>query len=119
MSATRPSGEWVRLQAAIEKLERIKAGSIEGPWVWKGDRIADGAFLEGAADETVIWAYGMHTEGFLVVSEADADLIVTLHRTIDAQLAILRRVLRYYTTTDGGVTVKLELDLADAILGES
>ena len=47
---------------------------------------------------------------------SDADLIVTLHRTIDVQLAILRGGL-VLAKRGHDVTLGWAIDIADAILG--
>jgi len=119
------SGPVERLTAAIEKLERLKAESSLGPWK-ATDRRGVPALAPYEADidalglsEAVDWRVAD------VIFASDAELIVTLHRTIDAQLAILRRVLDIVTPIDGqasydigpGSRVGQALALADTILG--
>ena len=74
------------IQSAIEKLTKLRDKSSQGWWTIldNGDRFiaeedpdGDGAF------EYII------TEPVWFNNPVDADLIVALHRTIDAQLAIL------------------------------
>jgi hypothetical protein len=74
-----------KIQAAIERLEELKADGTNGPWfTWhpqRGGRCnssVDSATHDPEESETVV-------EG----GRGDVELIVTLHRTIDAQLAIL------------------------------
>jgi hypothetical protein len=129
-----------RLEAAIVKLEQLNAESTPGPWQWwnleRADRgwTGNGPTLETVARDDldpecakagVIVAWG-HDAWGLDVEPADADLIVTLHRTIDAQLAILRTALVIVTPEPGflhsydagpGSQVGNALALADAILG--
>ena len=97
-----------RLQAAIEKLEALQAQTTQAPWSVVGG-------------EVVRDAGGLRTIQSLWVADIDptvpdADLIVTLHRTIDAQLAILRDG-RDVTTREGIYLHESAVALADAILG--
>jgi hypothetical protein len=71
------------IQAAIEKLTALRDRASLAPWnAWKqgrpGDRMTHG--LEDARGDDLAKS----------LSAADAELIEALHRTIDAQLAILR-----------------------------
>lgn len=106
-----------RLEAAIVKLVELRDSALPAPW-W--------LYCEDHAGPSVL--SGPRMGGRIVVQEwmvdlADAELIVTLHRTIDAQLAILRNALRIIQ--DGSnpsytvmyALVPLELTLADSILG--
>lgn len=111
-----------RLQAAIKKLELERAESFgQGahPW-WVEKQEANPAFeaevrARGVPD-------GFHDGIAMVQDCTDATLIVTLHRTIDAQLEILREAYRYYRIfgveaipiTKHGLNA---VALADAILG--
>ena len=99
-----------RVQAAIDKLTELKAVSTRGPWhEWTND-LTDRVEL-WHDQEVRLWVadLGNDEPGAL----ADADLIVALHRTIDAQLAILERWLEYRPLTMEEPVVAL----ADAILG--
>ena len=104
-----------RLTAAIEKLETLKAESTQGQWV------ISGAWLHAVQPAHV---FGSVAVGRMDHERDDA-LVVTLHRTIDAQLAILRAGLEqakseeayphyWYAPPKDGT-----LALADAILGDS
>ena len=109
-----------RLQAAIEKLEALKAGASGGPWVIAPPRDVE-------FESRCIWGAKDHGDGeglcLADAESADADLIVTLHRTIDAQLAILRNVVEVSEYVGLGkegeriAMIQNALDLADAILG--
>lgn len=91
-----------RLRAAIDKLETMKQESFDGPWV--AHHPFSYSWIEGAPYA------GMRSKIAVQVDEPDAELIVTLHRTIDAQLAILRFAV-------GGLYDLPEfMGLADAIL---
>lgn len=73
------------IEAAIVELEALKVASTPGPWT------APAAIL-GLKSTTI---FGTPIDGghaAYVATAHDAELIVTLHRTIDAQLAILRHV---------------------------
>lgn len=111
------------IQAAIDRLEGLRAESTPPPWfltyesathprIWGNlDEVGD------AADHVATTARSRH----------DADIIVTLRRTIDAQLAILRFGIKRQEAVDWThrlagdkhrESASLELDLARAILGE-
>ena len=99
-----------RLEAAIAKLEQLKADGTLGPW--NVDMIPE----TGECRVVRFFEFfGSHleevTNGGSI--QPDAELIVTLHRTIDAQLAILRAGL------SDGAPLHTELALADAILGDN
>jgi hypothetical protein len=117
-----------RLTAAIEKLERLKAEST-GPNLWLVDPDNPSIVLHPdkageSWDGKVIADTGTDELG-LPVTPADARLIVTLHRTIDAQLTILRHAAaRAQSKIAHGArpdpTWSHEFDalaLADAVLG--
>lgn len=110
-----------RLQAAIEKLERLKAESTPGPW---SVNVHHNAMHSAEFRAPGPW------NGFMLVAahvnDADPDLIVTLHRTINAHLAILQFGVQRQKAVDwlnrpGSdkhvEAARLELALADAILG--
>ncbi len=118
-----------RLQAAIEKLEKQRAATEpvrhDSEWV---------VTHEASETERHIFVLDSHSGGYdgsviaTCWSTAAADLIVTLHRTIDAQLAILRFGVKRQQAVDLANRIRrggdlqtdaaaLELALADAILG--
>jgi hypothetical protein len=95
-----------RLQAAIERLEQQRSAASSWPWwhqPWGGQN-ENGDYMGGD-----IFDGGGE---YLVsdVRDQDGELICTLHRTIDAQLAILRFAV------DGLYDLPEFLMLADAIL---
>jgi hypothetical protein len=110
-----------KLEAAITKLEELKRDGHPGPW--HGNVTIRGV-LRVQSGLAVVAEVLNTTED---EDEIDLDLIVTLHRTIDAQLAILRRGVSEvdgYTAADGRfwAVAWLEehsttVDLASAILG--
>lgn len=109
-----------RLQAAIDKLEKFKAESTPGPW---------SVNVHHNAMHTAEFRAPNPFNGFMLVAahtnDADPELVVALHRTIDPQLAILRAEFeRTSTPLVPGMYAIVEehvLALADAILsgGES
>jgi len=104
-----------RLQAAIEKLEALKAEST-GPNAW----VADGRYRIAHADPSD----GLGRMIVAAGSAADVRLIVTLVRTIDAQLDVLRLASAFYgagiTGPDSSTAfAECAVALADAILGEA
>lgn len=107
-----------RLQAAIDKLEKLRADSTPGEWIYRGRGcIAAGEYGDVVAPGRVdCMAYCNGSSSTIEGDnlDADADLIVTLHRTIDAQLAILA----YGATLTGRIPDEITT-LADAILGDA
>lgn len=103
-----------KLQAAIDKLEALR-GSDREEWVAIGGddeylRLGDIATAGPEGGRYVIAEHARH----------DAELIVTLHRTIDAQLAILRMALHYVAGGFRyGFVEEQGINLATAILGGS
>ncbi len=105
-----------RLHAAIEKLEAYRDLATQGEWVCDFEI---GGEIHAVGDT--------HTGGSAFIGKPafhDAWLIVTLHRTIDAQLAILRfgvkRLAAVQTLTGKHAEAHAhELALADAILGST
>lgn len=102
-----------RLQAAIDKLEK-SSGEEWSAWSDFDDahHFAITAWNLGGGREVV----------GEVLSAADAHLIVTLHRTIDAQLDTLRLARAYFGAAITGPDTSnafadLALAMADAILG--
>jgi len=74
-----------RIEAAIEKLEQLKTESTQVTWSQVG---AHGPSDLGVSVRIPISRH--HDVLAYAGTAANAHLIVTLHRTIDAQLAILR-----------------------------
>jgi hypothetical protein len=97
-----------KLQAAIEKLEalRIERGYIEhAGWLVEENLADSGGFLQPPEP---------------LIPITNDELMVVLHRTIDAQLAILRTALHYVSSgLRYGFVEEQGVALADAILGES
>ena len=99
-----------RLEAAIAKLEQLTAEGTPGPWVGRTNILGIRRLMDSEG--------GVLAEMFDATDHGDesfenTDLIVTLHRTIDAQLAILRFAV------DGLYDLPEFLMLADAILGDN
>lgn len=99
------------IRAAIESLERLKEQSAPAPWEgWKQYNPLRGE------------VYGVEANGEEVAktySLADTELIEVLHRTIDPQLAILRRAMGVLDLSFGHAesAVERECALARAING--
>ena len=107
-----------RLEAAIAKLEQLKADGTLGPW--NVDMIPE----TGECRVVRFFEFfGSHleevTNGGSI--QPDADLIVTLHRTIDAQLAILKAAREDFAKFGRKPSEFFDNDLAlaDAILGDN
>lgn len=84
-----------RVQAAIDKLTTERDVAARGPWV---TNVADTWWLEGVNHRVV---RGTPQEEVAFTYGPEADLIVTLHRTIDAQLGVLRLAIEYGPLTEG------------------
>jgi len=111
-----------RLQAAIEKLEALKAASTQPTDgnAWIQGRLTHR--YEGVGD--VYTGPNENTPGsadiVTYIQPEDAELIVTLHRTIDAQIRVLEEGKRewYRSSTYPTDVAHAAIALADAILGE-
>ena len=125
------------IAAAIEKLEALRDAGTPGPYGfedgWQPPQWKDSGwtYVRVVAGEpnriSGIRGMVLSTDGTLPASEgkartlADAELIVTLHRTIDAQLAILRVGINEISPHDDTTEPITEaaFRLARAILGEA
>jgi hypothetical protein len=98
------------IQAAIDKLAQQRAGAMQGPW--------RGKVLNHLGSPTPgVWA---EKDGDYVgysMNQEDADLLVTLHATIDAQIKVLEIGLQFAGVTPNRYT-DATYDLARAILDE-
>ena len=74
-----------KIQTAIAELEALKAASTQGKWAVSAKQLDIRGFVYAPS---VCAGCGWDRD-----TDADAELIVTLHRTIDAQLKILRTTL--------------------------
>lgn len=111
-----------RLQAAIQQLECAKEETTPGPWT----------HLYGPKYSTIEFETedGVRPVALVGRTPADAELIVSLHRTLDAQLEILRFGVKRQEAVDWTNRLanrdtdlqfraaERELALADAILGQ-
>jgi hypothetical protein len=99
------------IQAAIEKLTEQRNAAMQGPW--------RGRVLNHWGTPTPgVWADEAGDYIGYSMNQADADLLVTLHATITAQLAILQRSLDWLTNNAMPHIAPEDLALANAILGE-
>jgi len=102
------------IQAAIDKLTRLRTFSTRGPWKKAGSYIEE-AEPPNPDDRFDVLPLNVFK---IEESDTDAELVLALHATIDAQLAILRHVLEYYRGDIGIGTNRHVVNLARAILGE-
>ena len=107
-----------RLGAAIAKLEQLKAEGTSSPWVGRTNILGIRRLMDSEG--------GVLAEMFDATDHGDesfenTDLIVTLHRTIDAQLAILKAAREDCAKFGRKPSEFFENDLAlaDAILGDN
>jgi len=108
-----------KLEAAIGKLEAAKRYAPDGPW---SVETRSRQFMGGAGGYIETSLVAAHGEPLMTEAYANtAALIVTLHRTIDAQLVILRtaKYRRVHMPRGSGIPISDELALAEAILGVS
>lgn len=103
-----------RLQAAIDRLEQLRDFSTPGPWEVDTNmpfsRDLVGIFSERRK------CYAVKFDSDDQPKQRTADLIVALHRTIDAQIALLK--LADYAALVPNKFTDAALALADAILGD-
>ena len=104
-----------RLEAAIAKLEQLKAEGTSSPWVGRTNILGIRRLMDSEG--------GVLAEMFDATDHGDesfenTDLIVTLHRTIDAQIAVLRVGSEFALITSNRWT-DISVALADAILGDN
>lgn len=108
------------IRAAIERLEKLKSDSTPGPWHSPDEDgwIESHAGYAVMADDDMNHLGGPNGRASQVEYEhpANGELIVTLHRTIDAQLEILRLGLDLPIRWDEN---SAWLHLAEAILGDA
>ena len=119
-----------KLEAAITKLENLKAASTQGTWKHEDEYGLSGGKYVG------IPVFEFVTARAYAGSESNAALIVTLHRTIDAQLAVVRSAADFLVNAEGEwplpiwekhpelrerleALLDVEVALADAILGDA
>jgi hypothetical protein len=114
------------IQAAIEKLERLRDSSSPAPWIADEDTLYTTEKWKNAYGRVmprpIFMAEGNYVSGYAYI-EADAELILTLHRTIDAQLSALEAAkwllgqkmfpLNYTHAATASI-----IRLAEAIVGE-
>lgn len=113
------------LERAIERLERLKTEGTPGPWECqsKGYENAPEEHHEicAAGDgPTVVTQLGCGCCDYgLEAKPADIQMIVTLSRTVTAQIEIMRAAKRLHEYGSIGLTeFDLTVKLARAILGE-
>src|SRR5690606_22832874 len=104
-------------------LEAFRADSTPGPRAWgppsddawpHGDQSLIGVRAGERVPVPMGWGYD---SSGIDADAADRELIVTLHRTIDAQLAYLRDALGHAESEDRYFTYEHAINIADAILG--
>ena len=118
------------MQAAIERLETLRSALANGPW--EVEEIPETGECRVLREAFSLPPHGRAIEEIVPggIDRVTAELIVTLHRTIDAQLAILRsgiaKVERHDRLIDEGTHFAIfnaeeyladEIALASAILG--
>ena len=84
------------IQSAIDKLTTLKAECTPGRWLVDAEDKCSIYYEDGGA--TILQPEDWYPRGDNCPAE-NAELVVTLHRTIDAQLAILYEALDFATTS--------------------
>lgn len=111
------------IQLAILELTKRRQWAEEGPFMflkYEGDQYDNGDIVMGDPSDPVE-AYPVIAQN---VNRDDADLILTLHRTIDAQLAVLTSALEWVGSYEKSTVARFSADspsmqLARAINGVS
>ena len=107
-----------RVEAAILRLETLQADSTPGPW-----KKEESPCMNGAFDVLSVFGYVSYGDVGALENETDADLIATLHSTVDPMLAILRDTLDLFRDPilifmgREEQVFAAQLALADSILG--
>jgi hypothetical protein len=105
------------IQAAIDKLTKLKAESTPKPWEDSEDDLTGDVDLWHDQEQRLHIAT-VGVAGMPRV-EADAELIAVLHRTLDAQLAILTNARDWWNAwPKGDIDADVVVALARAINGE-
>ncbi|MBF4578938.1 hypothetical protein [Frigoribacterium sp. VKM Ac-2530] len=101
------------LRAAIAKLTEQRDAAMKGPW-------RHIALNYWGAPTPGIWADGEDSEVGYPFNQPDANLLVTLHATIDAQIELLKLAIDYgdLQVGRGSQFIAHAHELATAILGE-
>lgn len=113
------------LEDAIDRLSDLQAFSTPGSWHWEepvkpGNFPVEDQSLISSTGEKVLFAWTYDGFGGIEATDADRELVVTLHRTIDAQLSILRCALDASNVERNWETLVYTinaLELAESILG--
>ena len=101
-----------RIEAAIVRLEWLRADAFPGPWEMLTSGVEGGDHWYVMAERESILSISANDGTDEVYRRQTAGLIVTLHATIDAQLAILNRFSEYPVR----VFEEPVMALADAII---
>ena len=109
------------IERAIDKLEALRDGCWPGEWVYVDEEIRTN---EGFS----LFMHHLHDriEGNIFADLcgtqpcAQAELVVTLHRTVEPQIALLRLALEYgeLDAGSGSRFIAAAFDLAESILKE-
>lgn len=107
------------VQRAIAKLERLRSEAFAGTWSPYHSGVENGDHSYVMADDEMV-VYISANDGIDEEFRAPtADLIATLHATIDPQLAVLRAVAQHIDHNRGAASHQGPgIELARAILGE-
>lgn len=82
------------LEARITEDESDARAASPGPWKWDGEAAEDEAFLYGPNDDAVLFAYGVHSQGFLECSGEDRAHIARNNPTrVLAECAAKRQII--------------------------
>lgn len=85
------------LEARITEDESDAQAASPGPWKWDGEAAEDEAFLYGPNDDAVLFAYGMHSQGFLECSGEDRAHIARNNPTrVLAECAAKRAIIESF-----------------------
>lgn len=111
-----------RLEAAITKLEALRDEAFDGPWTARGSGVRNGDHWYVIADDEAIAYISANDGQDEGLRQPTAELIATMHRTIEVQLAVMleaRAVYLKWGISGDAVLMKYPhaYAFADAILG--
>jgi hypothetical protein len=100
------------LQRAIKHLEQLRTTSTGSQWIVAQEG-GDAPYSNVTPGRGGVILWGDYADG------RDTQLVVALHRTIDAQIDILKRALTWVAEESMAYIGPEEIKLAKAILGEA
>ena len=76
----------------LDAAQALADAATPGPWIWEHDQEDSWDSLDGPGGKSILWANGMHTEGWINADTADAAFIAEARTLVPALIAELREV---------------------------